>query len=189
MDKAEDQLDVLIAKDTGLASDLLFLMQKPEISYIEESDNISFNSQLGGGTPLWMLDPSKFSTAGATVRVAVAIQFSNEMDAASVMNPANWDISRSRDSKGGYYNYMMPVGPDEVNIPNRPFSVTYDPSTHQAKVFFLLNQSNSIDILNGNNGATIDPSHLVFKFSGIDKAGRKMSTTGDQITGYSMKPY
>lgn len=189
MEKAGDQLDVLISKDVGLANDLLFLMEKPEISYIEESDNISFNSRLGGGTPLWMLDPSQLSTAGATVRVAVAIQFSNEMDAASVMNPANWDISRAHDSKGGYYNNMMPVGPDEVSIPNRPFSVTYDPATHQARVFFLLNQNSRIDILNGNRGATIDPSHLLFKFSGIDKAGRKMSTSGDQISGYSMKSY
>lgn len=189
MEKAEDQLDVLISKDLGLANDLLFLMEKPEISYIEETNNISFNSQLGGGTPLWMLDPSQLSTAGATVRVAVAIQFSNEMDAASVMNPSNWDISRAHDSKGGYYNNMMPVGSNEVTIPNRPFSVSYDPSTHQARVYFLLNQSSSIDLLSGKTGATIDPKHLVFKFSGIDKAGRTMSTTGDQITGYSMKSY
>jgi tetratricopeptide (TPR) repeat protein len=189
MDKAEDQLDVLISKDLGLANDLLFLMEKPEISYIEESSNINFNSQLGGGTPLWMLNPSQLSTAGATVRVAVAIQFSNEMDAASVMNPANWDISRARDTKGGYYNNTMPIGPDEVTIPNRPFSVSYDPSTHQARVYFLLNQGSSIDILNGNKGSTIDPMHLVFKFSGIDKAGRAMSPTGDQITGFSMRSY
>jgi tetratricopeptide (TPR) repeat protein len=189
MDKADDQLSVLISKDLGLANDLLFLMEKPEISYIEESNNISFNSQLGGGTPLWMLDPSQLSTAGATVRVAVAIQFSIEMDAASVMNPANWNISRARDSKGGYYNNTMPIGPNEATIPNRPFSVSYDPSTHQARVFFLVNQGSTIDILNGNNGTTIDPSHLAFKFSGIDKAGRKMSTTRDQITGYSMRSY
>lgn len=65
-------------------------MEKPEISYIEESNNVSFNSQLVGGTPLWMLDPSQLSTAGATVRVGVAIRVRIEMDAASVMNPARW---------------------------------------------------------------------------------------------------
>ena len=188
-EKAEDQLSLLITKDTGLANDLLFLLEKPEISYIEESDNISFNSQLGGGTPLWMLDPSKLSTPGATVRVAVAIQFSNDMDAASVMNPANWNISRAKDTKGGYYNNTMPVGANEVSIPSRPFSVSYDPLTHQAKVFFILNQNSSIDLLNNNAGATIDPSHLVFKFSGIDAAGRKMDTGGDQISGFSMRSY
>lgn len=189
MEKATKQYDVLVNKDAGLASDLQFLIDKPEISYIEESDNLNFNSQLGSGTPLWMLNPSEFTTAGATVQVAVAIQFSNEMDAKSVMNPANWNISRGHDLKGGFYNDTMPVGPSEVSIPSRPFSVSYDPKSHQARVYFLLNQNNSIDILNGNPGATIDPSHLVFKFSGVDAAGRKMSTTGDQISGYSMKSY
>ena len=105
------------------------------------------------------------------------------------MNPANWDISRAQDMKGGFYNYTMPVGPNEVSIPNRPFSVSYDPLTHQAKVFFLLNQNSSIDLLNNNSGATIDPKHLVFKFSGVDAAGRKMDTTGDQISGFSMSSY
>jgi hypothetical protein len=176
-------------KDTGLANDLLFLLETPAISYIEESDNISFNSQLGGGTPVWMLDPAQLSTPNASVRVAVAIQFTNEMDAASVMNPANWDISKAKDMKGGFYNNTMPVGANEVYIPNRPFSVSYDPLTHQAKVFFILNQNSSIDLLNNNPGATIDPSHLVFKFSGVDAAGRKMDTGGDQITGFSMRPY
>jgi tetratricopeptide (TPR) repeat protein len=188
-DKAEKQLEVLVSKDTGLASDLLFLLEKPAISYIEESENISFNSQLGSGTPLWMMNPSQFSTPGATMQVAVSIQFSNEMNASSVMNPSNWDISRARDMKGGFYNDMMPVGSSEVSIPNRPFSVSYDPSTHRAKVYFLLSQNSSIDLLNGNRGATIDPSHLAFKFSGIDAAGRKMSTAGDQITGFSMRSY
>jgi tetratricopeptide (TPR) repeat protein len=188
-EKAEQQLEVLVAKDTGLASDLLFLLEKPAISYIEESDNISFNSQLGSGTPLWMMDPSKFSTPGATVQVAVAIQFSNEMNAASVMNPSNWNISRGNDMKGGVYNDFMPIGANEVSIPSRPFSVSYDASTGQAKVYFLVSQNSSIDLLNWKSGATIDPSHLVFKFSGVDAAGRTMSTSGDQISGYSMKSY
>lgn len=188
-EKAEKQLEILATKDIGLANDLLFLLEKPRIVTIDESDNISFNSRLGGGTPLWMLDPLQLSTPNASVRVAVSIQFSNDMDPRSVLNPSNWDISRSRSTKGGYYNYMMPVGPDEVTIPNRPLSITYDPSTRQAKVFFLLNQNGRIDLMNGNRGATIDPSHLVFKFSGVDAAGRKMDTTGDQVTGYSMKGY
>lgn len=188
-EKAEKQLSILVTKDPGLANDLLFVLQKPEISYIEESNNISFNSQLGGGTPLWMLDPAQLSTPGASVRAAVSIQFSNAMDAASVMNPANWDISKAKDMVGGFYNNTMPVGANEVYIPKRPFSVSYDPLTHQAKVFFILNQNNSIDLLNNNSGATIDPSHLVFKFSGVDAAGRKMDPGADQITGFSMRPY
>jgi hypothetical protein len=123
------------------------------------------------------------------MRVAVAIQFTNEMDAASVMNPANWDISRANDSKGGFYNNTMPTGANEVVIPNRPFSVTYDPMTRQARVFFIVNQNSSVDLAGGNVGATIDPSHLLFKFSGIDASGRKMDASGDQINGYSIRAY
>ena len=188
-EKAEEQMDILVTKDGALASDLLFLLETPRISHIEETDNLSFNSGLGSGTALWMLDPDQLSVPNASVRVAVAINFTNEMDVKSIMNPANWDISRARDSKGGYYNDTMPVGSNEVMIPNRPYSVTYDPLKRQAKIYFIVNQNSSIDIGNGNYGATIDPSHLLFKFSGVDAAGRKMDTSGDQIDGFSIRAY
>ncbi len=188
-EKADKQLDILVTKDGGLANDLLFLRNKPRIAYIEETNNINFNSQLRAGTPLWMLNPAELSTANASLRVAISIQFTNDMDPMSVMNPANWDISRAQGTKGGFYNNTMPVGPNEVSIPKRPFSVVYDQATRQAKVFFILNQNSSIDLASGNPGATIDPSHLVFKFSGLDAAGRKMDTTGDQISGYSIRPF
>jgi hypothetical protein len=136
-----------------------------------------------------MLDPLQLSTPNSSIKASVVIQFTNEMDAASVMDPANWDISKSQSSEGGYYNNTMPIGANEVAIPSRPFSVSYDPITHQARVMFILNQNGSIDLLSGNTGATIDPSHLVFKFSGVDAAGRKMDTTGDQIDGYSMRAF
>ena len=61
--------------------------------------------------------------------------------------------------------------------------------TRQARVFFIVNQNSSIDLAGGNPGATIDPSHLVFRFSGIDAAGRKMDASGDQISGYSIRAY
>lgn len=188
-EKADAQLNILVTKDTGLANDLLFLRDKPRIAYIEDTNNESFISGLGARTPLWMLDPVRLSTPNANIKASVAIQFTNEMDAASVMNPANWEISRANSLEGGYYNSTIPAGANEVNIPKRPFYVTYDPLTHQAKVFFILNQNSSIDISSGNAGATIDPSHLVFKFSGVDASGRKMDTTGDQIDGYSLRAF
>ena len=80
----------------------------------------------------------------------------------------------------------MPVSPNEVTIPSRPYSVVYDATTRTAKVFFLVNQNSSIDIANGKFGATIDPSHLVFKFSGVDAAGRQMNTSADEVDGYSI---
>lgn len=188
-EKADAQLNILLTTDTVLASDLLFLRDKPTIAFIDDTNNSGFNSGLGAGTPLWMLDPMQLSTPNSSIKASVAIQFTNEMDAASVMDPANWEISRSESSAGGYYNNTMPVGSNEVSIPKRPFIVSYDPTTRQARVIFILNQNGSIDIGNGNSGATIDPMHLVFKFSGLDAAGRQMDSSGDQITGYSMRAF
>jgi hypothetical protein len=105
------------------------------------------------------------------------------------MNPSNWEISRANTTEGGYYNSSLPPTGNEVNIPKRPFSISYDPLTRQAKVYFILNQNGSVDIGNGNQGATIDPAHLVFKFSGVDAAGRQMDTSGDQIDGWSIRAY
>jgi len=98
------------------------------------------------------------------------------------MNTSNWEISRAKSAEGGYYNNSMPTNSLEVSIPKRPFSVTYNPSTGQANITFTLQQ-------NANGDATIDPSHLVFKFSGKDADGRVMDTTGDQIDGYATKPF
>ncbi len=188
-DNADKQLDILSTKDTGLASDLQYLRDTPQIAYIEETNNENFNTGLGARTPIWMLDPTNLSTPNSSIRVGVAIQFTNDMDPASVMNPSNWEIGRSNTTEGGYYNSSMPPTQNEVNIPKRPFSISYDPLTRQAKVYFILNQNGSVDIGNGNQGATIDPAHLVFKFSGVDAAGRKMDTSGDQIDGWSMRAY
>lgn len=189
VDKADEQLSILLSTDAGLAGDLLFLRNTPKISNIEEANNESFISGLGADTPLWMLDPAQLSTPSASIRVGVAIQFTNDMDPASVMNPMNWEISRAKSTEAGYYNNSMPVGANEVAIPSRPFTITYDPTTRQAKVFFIVSQSSSVDIGNGVHGATIDPSHLVFTFSGIDSAGRPMDATADQIDGYSMRAF
>lgn len=189
IDKAEAQLKILSSKDAALAGDLQFLLNKPKISYIDAANNKSFNSGLNARTPLWMLDPTLLSTPNASVKSSVAIQFSNEMDIASVTNTANWEISRAKSTEAGYYNNSMPSNSNEVTIDKRPFSVIYNPITRQASVTFTLQQNSSIDILSGNNGATIDPSHLVFKFSGKDAQGRTMDTSADQIDGYAIKPF
>ena len=194
-DKATAQLAILDKKKSSLANDLGGLLNKPKMVYIDSTNNRGFNQLLGARTPLWMLDPTLLSTPDTSKKISVAIQFNNEMDVASIMNPANWEISRAKSTEGGYYNSSMPTTSNEVSIPKRPFSVTYDPATKQASVTFTVAQSATIDLtLDANNapidkGATIDPSHLVFKFSGKDSSGRSMDTTGDQIDGYSFKGF
>lgn len=189
-DKAEAQLRILDTKRSSYASDLRFILNKPRISYMDAAKNKSFNQVLGPGTPLWMLDPTLLSTPDSSAKATIAIQFTNEMDLASVINPANWEISRAKSTEGGYYNNTLPVDSSkEASINKRPFSVTYNPTTRLASVVITLQQNSTIDLANGNQGLTIDASHLVFKFSGKDAAGRQMDTSADQIDGYALKPF
>lgn len=188
-DKAEAQLKILDAKQSSFGNDLSFILNKPKMLFMDAATSTGFNQVLGARTPLWMLDPTLLSTPDSSKKISVAIQFNNEMDVASIMNPANWEISRSKSTEGGYYNNLSPVTDREVSIPKRPYSVTYNPETRQASVTFTVTQNSTIDFLSGDTGATIDPSHLVFKFSGKDAAGRQMDTAGDQIDGYAAKAF
>lgn len=181
-DKAAEQLSILDTKRSSFANDLSFIVNKPKMVYMDAANNRGFNQLLGARTPLWMLDPTLLTAPDASKKVSVAIQFNNKMDIASIMNPANWEISRAKSTEGGYYNSSMPAPGTEVSIPKRPYSVTYNPTSGQANVTFTVQQ-------NATGDATIDPSHLVFKFTGIDAAGRQMDTSGDQIDGYASKSF
>lgn len=180
-DKAAEQLSILDTKQSSFANDLSFILNKPKMVYMDATNNRGFSQLLGAGTPLWMLDPTLMD-ANSSKKVTVAIAFNNKMDIASIMNPANWEISRAKNTEGGYYNSSMPTNSTEVSIPKRPYSVTYNPETQQASVTFTVQQ-------NATKDATIDPSHLVFTFSGKDAAGRQMDTAGDQIDGYAAEAF
>lgn len=176
---AQKQLAILQNSGASQAKDLQFQIEKPQMLYIDSQNNKNFNEILGPGTPLWMLDTSLF-TPSAGKQVSVAIQFNNEMDPSSVMNVANWSISRANNTEGGYY---LPNNTGrEASIPLTPTLVSYDPATLQANVTFTLHQ-------NAAGNATIDPSHLVFKFSGTDAAGRQMDTAADEIDGSAENPF
>lgn len=172
---AKKQLSILQSSRQDLAQELKFIIEKPQMLYMDQNNNRNFNQALGPATPLWMLDPTLLD-AGDSSQVTVAIQFTNEMDMASVMNPLNWEISRANNTEGGFY--IAQTGGREVTIPAIPTSVSYNPETLQANVSFTIKQ-------NATANATIDPSHLVFKFTGVDAAGRQMDTAADQIDGAS----
>ena len=81
----------------------------------------------------------------------------------------------------GYYDNMMyPVS--DASIPQNPTSVTYVPDQRSATITFLLSQ-------NTTNDATIDPSRMVFKFSGKDMTGKRMESTADEFDGYATTPF
>jgi tetratricopeptide (TPR) repeat protein len=180
-DKALEQLKILNGKDFNLAVDLGRVLNKPRIVSMDTSKSGGFVELLGPGTPLWALDPALISPDSSKV-FSVTMQFNNEMDLSSVTNPLNWSITRGKDAKAGYYNNSMPTSSNEANIMKMPLSVSYNSLTRQATVNFRISQ-------NAAGTAQLDPSHLVFKFSGKDASGRTMDTTADQIDGYSIKPF
>jgi tetratricopeptide (TPR) repeat protein len=178
---AKNQLEILQDANAAQAEDLKFILDKPKMLFFDTEKNGSFVNLLGAGKPLWMIDPS-LMTPDATVLASVTIQFNNEMDYSSIINPMNWSISRANSVEGGYYNNTMAVAEREVDILKNPLKVTYNTLDRTATLSFRVSQ-------NAAGDATVDPSHLQFTFKGKDAAGREMDTAGDQIDGYSVKAF
>jgi Flp pilus assembly protein TadD len=179
---AKNQLTTLQDAGSPLAQDLAFIVQKPGIAWLNGATS-TFNTNFGAGTPVWFEDTSLLS-ADSNKSFSVDIQFSSAMDVTSVMNPSNWSITKANNTQGGYYNNSMAANPStEANVLRTPTSVTYNSLTGVARVSFSISQNSDVT-------AKIDPSHLVFKFSGTDAYGRKMDTAADEIDGFSSsKPF
>ncbi len=96
------------------------------------------------------------------------------MDVSSVMDTTKWNIRKASGIEEGYYNNGVYTSDrHDATFSPIPKLVTYDPTTLRATVTFSINQ-------NAEGNATIDPSRLVFRFSGVDINGRSMDTTADE---------
>jgi tetratricopeptide (TPR) repeat protein len=183
VEKAQEQVDTLVNMNTSesksLAAELSLSLYTPKIIGIDTSStNNTFTTGFGPGTNVAFLDPSLW-TPGASHTFSVVIQFNQAMDLASVQNTLNWSISKASGGTGGWYNNGITMNPErEISIPPMPTYVAYDPSKHQATVFFTINQNSS------GNGIT-DPSHWIFKFTGTDISGNKIDTTGDEYDEFA----
>ena len=185
-DKAAAQLRILKSKNTTLASNLSNIISKPAITSMDTSNKSTstggrFVELLGPRTPLWALDPS-LMTPNSSQEFSVDINFNSQMDVSSVMNPSNWSISRAKGTDGGYYNNMMPVTSREALVSPIPQAVTYNAIDQKATIKFRISQ-------NADGNATIDPSHLIFKFIGKDASGRSMDQKADEVDGYSISSF
>jgi tetratricopeptide (TPR) repeat protein len=182
--KAQNQLSILDDSDTTLASQLSTVLDKPQMVALDSTatQNNSFDSVLGPGTPLWMLDPSLLTKPNSSDEFTVTISFNNAMSASSVMNTANWSISPADSTQAGYYDDMMPRTSKDATLPKTPTSVTYNALKNEATVTFQLSQ-------NSDGTAVIDPSHLVFTFNGVDSEGRAMDQTANSIDGANSAPF
>jgi tetratricopeptide (TPR) repeat protein len=179
MDEARQQADQLAQIDKQKAGDLQ--------EYIAEAADPGFSSVLsingfplsaGRGTQVSTLD-NDLTTPNASKSFTLMFMFSKEMDASSVQNPNNWQISRAAGKyPGGAYNLGLPAPSMEVSLPSGPMLVKYDDGAHTAEVTFRITQNSTAD-------GTIDPSHIVFRFMGKDAYGNAMDPAEDEYSGVS----
>ena len=179
MDKAEEIRDFLDRDNPAVALLLDQYMNKisqPKIMFAYA--NSTFKYFLKPKSSLAVLD-DYLANAGASKTLTMEFQFDKEMDRESIQNIFNWTIERSDETGPGMrYNWGLPVPDTEVSIAIHPSDVYYDADKRTALVRFTVTQNENAD-------ATIDPSHLVFSFSGKDTDGNDMHTQHDQFMGFS----
>jgi tetratricopeptide (TPR) repeat protein len=172
-DEAKGELQILNDLESSLADNLQETLFVPAI-IAAYSSNLDITS--GPKTPLYMLDAS-LVTPGATKDFSMVFHFNADMEMSSITNITNWQISKANGGEAGYYNYGINDTPaQETAVLPLPKVVTYDPSSYSATVTFTLQQ-------NDNGNGVIDPSHLVFSFSGVDITGKQVDTAADQYSG------
>lgn len=176
---ADLQVTALTALDATQGSLLAAIIAKPKLVAAGGGDTDNFVSFLSANTPLVAMG---LTTPNSSKEYTMTFSFDSQMDPASVQDPNNWTMSKATGGAAGYYNNLLPILPTEAYIPQNPTSVSYDPTQQQATVTFLLSQ-------NSTNDATVDPSHMVFKFSGKDIHGKTMDPTADEFDGYAQMPF
>lgn len=179
INKANEQLSILEANSSDYASDLeSYITQATQPKILGAYSSDGFIAALGPKTAVATLN-SKLSEANKSKLFSMTITFSKEMDANSVINSQNWTISRATLlQNGGVYNYGMKVSSKEASIASTPDYVTFNEDTNTATVYFRISQNKTAD-------ATIDPNHIVFKFSGVDAYGKSMDPSADEYSGFS----
>lgn len=177
--KAEDQSAILEVKNSdrkAILDSYITLARQPRITGALSPDG--FNTVLGPKTEVADLSPNLGSPKKSKL-FSMNIAFSKDMNESSIINPYNWKISRAtiRDN-GGVYNYGLAPSTKETVILPKPSYITYNKETNTATVRFWVSQNATAD-------ATIDPNHIVFKFSGVDTYGKAMDTSADEYAGFS----
>ncbi|MBN2706083.1 MAG: tetratricopeptide repeat protein [Deltaproteobacteria bacterium] len=179
MDEAQEIFEFLEDADPDLAdllSRYMYKVDTPKFAFVHAEG--SFPYLQPPKTSLAALD-SYLETAGNRKNFKITFQFDKEMDRASVENRFNWSVSRSSSIEpGAAYNFGMSLPDTEVKPPANPAYIYYDAERLTATVYFELTQNQTAD-------GTIDPSHLVFKFSGTDAYGLKMDPDADEFSGFS----
>ncbi len=179
MENAQEVFEFLEDPSPELADLLSRYMYKadtPKFSFVRADG--AFPYLQPAKTKVASLD-SYLTTANASKNFKMVFQFDKEMDRESVENLVNWNISRSTSSEPGeFYNFGNPLPETEIKLKSTPEYVYYDDKQLTATVYFEITQNATAD-------GTLDPSHIVFKFSGEDKYGLKMDPKADEFSGFS----
>ena len=178
LDKAKEQASILSSIDQSLAYQLSAYINQNESPQILVAYSTNFNSIDGPGTKVSDLDPS-LADPNSSKDFTMHFIFSKPMDTSTVSSPAYWSITRAYgQTSGGDYNWGLPLATTEVPISPIPISVVYDQNSQTADVKFRVTQ-------NASGNGTLDPSHLVFAFRGLDAYGKAMDNAADEYSGMS----
>ena len=178
---AQMEVDKLTTISEAQGALLQAIVAKPKMVAVGGGLTDNFSSALGMSTQMVAMDTSLLK-ANTSKEFSLTFSFDSQMDPKSVQDPSNWSITKATGGAAGYYNNLLPIVPTEAYIPQNPTRVTYDPTQQQATVTFLLSQNATAD-------ATLDPSHMVFKFFGTDSKGKTMDPTADQFDGAAQMPF
>jgi tetratricopeptide (TPR) repeat protein len=174
------QITKLKTMDTSAYLELTNATLKPKFTNVSAGSYDPFIPTLGPNTSLELLtstDPNHaLSQPNASKTFTMDFQFNTDMDPVSVQNFANWQISKATGGAAGLYNYGYTPNPQQQANPPLIKSIAYNITNRLATVTFSLQQNSSIN-------AVIDPSHLVFKFSGKDVNGKSMDPTANAYDG------
>jgi Flp pilus assembly protein TadD len=180
IDEANKILELLKDKSSSLADSLsnyISIHAPPKFSFVQTASS-SFKYYLPMGAEVSSLD-TYLANAGASKTFTIVFQFNKQMDIESVQSISNWRISRATGGgPGENYNFGLAVPSTEIDIPSLPLSVYYDSTSMSATVSFKIQQ-------NALGTGTIDPSHIVFTFTGKDQFGITMDPQKDQFSGFS----
>lgn len=179
MDEARSIRDFLSDKDASASASLngyINIVTQPKIMFAYADS--SFPYYMAPKSQLSVID-EYLTNADSEKQFSMKFQFNKEMDRESIENVTNWTIKRSTESGPGMrYNNGLTIPDTEVRPTVFPTNVYYDADRLTATVHFSLSQNASAD-------GTIDPSHIVFAFSGEDTDGNEMDVNYDQFMGFS----
>ena len=179
IEKSRETQEKLEKLDEKLALTLKYYIDEkeaPRIAFAFASSSFPYGTSKG--YPVASID-SYLENAGAQKSLTMKFLFTKEMDPASVENRFNWSISRATSTNiAETYNFGDAIPDTEVSLNTYPDYVYYDSDTLTATLGFTIRQNDTAD-------GTIDPSHIVFKFTGEDTYGVSMDTDADEFSGFS----